>query len=398
MCFFLAETTLFCAAQFNTVIPPSSPLILNQITCQRGRSYNLATGYFVTPMNGTYIFHLSSGLNTAVRLRIYIRHSSNKCFSYLMSGDTGNNGFITTSLALFQPMTQGMNINLELGDASATSDSMRQTSWSIFLLDNLMYPLIMFCAGISTIPTSPTKLFDIESVNLGGAWNLMTNKFTAPLNGVYVFSLNCVAYFGQGFELEVVVNNDVRYGLFYDSTINEYYDITSRTFAVMLTAGDTVFVHLMYGNFRSDGFMTSFMGFLYEPMDGCKVIWSVHRTSGISGEYNILSFDTISANVGGGWNALSNTFVVPYAGIYQLHLSSTSSAACQNFFNLIWNGAVYAGIKISTTTHNGIITRSRSITVEASIGDTFNIATPFAANLHSNSYKLISFTGYFLSV
>ena len=398
ICFIPAQVVLFSAARTTTAVPPlPSYYRMQETTAQRGQSYNLNTASFTAPLDGTYVFHLSTGVSSGAYLGVSIVLGSTRPFVYRMS--TYHNGFDMMSRDFIYSLTKGRNVYLEPYSGYPTSDGLRQTSWSAFLLDNLMYPKIAFCVS-ATLPAPTGKIdFDVINVNAGNAWNTATDLFTAPRTGVYVFSLNCGVGNGQSNQVSVYINNVQRNGLYLGSTTHNGYDMISRMVVVSLTAGDTVFAGLDLGNLWNDGNVhsTSFAGFLYEPLDGRKVIWSVHQTKSTNGYYGNFLFDYVSLNIGNGWNSTANKFVVPYAGIYQLHLTATSNNYAQVDYQLWWNDVAYASIYVTTTSHNGAETRSRAILVEASIGYTFYIVAVSYSSLFSNALKLISFAEFLLS-
>ena len=398
ICFIPAQVVLFSAARTTTAaLPLPTPYLMQETTAQRGQSYNLNTGYFTAPLDGTYVFHLSTGVSSGAILSVGIVLGAAKPSVYRMS--TSHNGFDMMSRDFIYSLTKGQNVYLEPSSGNPTSDGLKQTSWSAFLLDNLMYPKIAFCVS-ATLPTQSSKIdFDVINVNAGNAWNTATDLFTAPRTGVYVFSLNCGAGNGQFNQVSVYINNVQRNGLYLGSTTHNGYDMISRMVVVSLTAGDTVFAGLDLGNLWNDGNVhsTSFAGFLYEPLDGRKVIWSVHQTSITTGYHSPFPFNYVAVNIGNGWNSAANKFVVPYAGIYQLHLTATSYGSAQMDYQLWWNDVAYASIYVTTTSHNGGDTRSRAIMVQASIGDTFYIAFVSSSNIYSNELGLISFAGFLLS-
>ena len=398
--FYLAQVTLFCAARNSSVQAPSVPFIFDQLIAQRGQSYNLTTGYFKPQVSGTYVFHLSSAIPPLKPINLAIQ--KNSVYANIYRTTISHNGWDTTSRNAIYNLAKDTQIYLNLSFGFAGCGPMRQASWSVFLLDNLVQPLVTFWVGRTSSLTTIGKIdYTSMIVNVGSAWDMTTNKFTAPYNGVYVFSLNCGALGGQGYDVYVYVNNVVTHAMALTSTSHNGIDISSRTFAISLMAGDVVFSGLSWGMLFSDtGYETSFSGFLYEPRNVLKVIWSVHQTTNTNSQSNPLPFDDVAVNVGNGWNAVTNKFAAPHSGVYQLHLTLTSNVPVQGQLNflLVWNNVNYANIFIDKTNQNGRETRSRSIMIDASAGDQFWIAiNANRTNYYTNSNKLISFTGFFLS-
>ena len=382
---------------------PLSPLLFHTTTAQRGNSYKLNTGDFTVPVNGTYVFHLSSGVNGSSAIKMGLQ-GGGKAGINVFRNSTSHNDQDLLSRDFIYILPQGSVITMNLVTGIGYSADMKQVLWSVFLLDNLMCSLVAFCVGIATSYTQTGLInFSTSFVNVGYAFNITTNTFTAPSNGIYVFSLSCGAESGQPYIVLLCTNTTTDkspncYGLVKNSTSHNGRDMSSRTFAISLVTGDKAYVSLNKGRLFSDeGIQTSFAGFLYEPLNGRKVIWSVHQNSSMSGQYNPFPFNVVSVNIGNGWKTANNTFVAPYSGVYQLHMTATAQSLLKVDYKLWWKGIVYASIYTGTTVHNGPETKSRSIMVEASAGDTFFISTTAATNLYSSAFNLISFGGFLVS-
>ena len=397
--FFLAQAILFCTARTTDVQAPKNPFLFEAITAQRKQSYNLSSGYFTPPVNGIYVIHLSSAVPGGEKIYFFMQLNNTLNFGIYRTS-TSHNGIDTTSRDFISSLKQGAQINLNLQQGTANAGTRRRVSWSAFLLDNIMYPLVTFCVGRdNSLSSTGWGTFNKIITQNGNAWNTSTNTFTAPRNGSYVFSLSCGIESGQFYQVYVIVNDVVSYGLYFTSTSHNGIDTASRTFATSLVAGDRVDVWFLDNIPYSDSnYLTSFAGFLYEPINSSrKVIWSVHQTTSSSGAFNPLPFDYESINIGGGWNKNINKVILPYAGVYQLHLTATSQANGQIDYQVMLNDASYANILIYTTTHNGYETRSRAIMIEATAGDVLHISTSDATKLFSNIFRLTSFTGFLLS-
>ena len=306
-----------------------------------------------------------------------------------------------TSVSFIGTFTQRTPIYLYVSQGTTSSDSLRQTSWSAFLLDYLMYPLIAFCARppAGTVTNTNSKIdFTVTSLNVGNAWNSTTDTLIAPRTGVYVFSLSFAVERGQKYSVWVQVNNgNVQRVLIADSYHNGYI-MAGKTLALSLSAGDTVAL-IGNGQSYSDNFYTmSFAGFLYEPLNSPKVIWSVHRMQNIiQNAPTPVPFEEVSLNIGNGWNTAINKFIVPYPGVYQLHMTATSASNNGVDYRLMWNGVAYASIFGAFTNRpNGEITRSRSVMIKLSTGDSLYISVTSPTVLYSPTREA-SFIGFLIS-
>ena len=392
---FAVDAVLFCATtKFSSISSPNS-LIFDGVIIQRGQGFNLSTSYFNPPVTGNYFFHLYSSLIPYNGVQIEMKTLTSGVITQIYQASTIHNNFDMTSFVFMGTFTKNAPLYLYVNSGTTT-----QTSWSAFLLDNLMYPLIAFCARPPTGKVMNNNLkivFADTNFNIGNAWNSTADLFTAQRTGVYVFSVSfsVIASVREG--ISVIVRNAEYQRIFIASDNHNGYIMTGKTFALYLSVGDTVYLNLVYNNqlYSSTYYSMSFAGFLYEPLHTHKVIWSVHRISNINGQYNPLPFEDVSVNVGNGWNTTSNKFLVPYAGVYQLHLTATSIGYAAVDYRLMWNDVAYASLLSATVFYNNVITRSRSIMIEASVGDTFYIATTSSTNLYG-SCRETSFTGYLI--
>ena len=394
----VADAILFCAVRNVSAVQPSSPFLFNQITTQRGQSYDLSSGLFTPQLNGAYVIHFSSGLFPGTPVSLSLEGYS--MGTDLSHKSTSHNGWETTSRDAIYTFTQGTKLYISLYEGKSASNVLKQSSWSAYLLDSLMYPLITFFVGRNSSFSGNGKvIFTSTFVNVGNAWNSVSNIFTAPRNGTYVFSMSCGAQSGQPCHLYIKLNSALAQGMAMNGTSRNGTDMTSRTFAMFFAVNSTMYVTSYNASLFSDnGYQLSFSGFLYEPVNGISVIWSVNQKSSMSGQYSPFPFNDITVNIGNGWRTANNTFIVPYAGVYQLHLTCTTPAGGVVDYRLMWNGIAYANIYSNNTINNGLDTRSRAIMIEAAVGDTFYIATTSTTKLYSEASTLISFTGYLLSL
>ena len=376
---------------------PKSPYIFAQTIAQRGQSFSRTTGYFAPPLNGTYVIHLSSAVKDSKQINFFAQINFLKIG--LRSTSTNISGMDTLSRDFIYTLAQGTQTYLNLANGTASCGPMRQASWSAFLLDNLMKPLVAFHVGRDSSFYNIGKVdFNIPLIQTGCMWNSTTRTFTATHTGIYVFSLSCATQGNQYYDVFICINGMPTHELMLASTTHNGIDMSSRTVVMFLATGDEVYIELVSGSLYSDaGYLTSFAGFLYEPLDGRKVIWSVHQRSSVSGQLNPFPFDEVAVNIGNGWNATSNRFVAPYSGVYQLHLTVTIQPFSTINYQLVRNGGAYANVYGSIIIHNGYETRSRSIMIDALVGDIFNIISNLSAsNLYSNQFRLISFSGFLL--
>ena len=105
---------------------------------------------------------------------------------------------------------------------------------------------VAFCAYMSTSENSPSLhhifVYDIVKTNLGSAYNRYSGMFTAPDDGVYVFTWTIFSYENSYIFTQLVVNSDAFDNMISDS--QEVGDIHSGTklIVVILNRGDVVYV------------------------------------------------------------------------------------------------------------------------------------------------------------
>ena len=130
---------------------------------------------------------------------------------------------------------------------------MKQTTWCVFLLANLMDPLLVFSAvRTSELLTTGKINYTTNLFNMGNKWNSRTNVFTAPRNGSYVFGLSNGVISSVNYNTYVLVNGITSFKLPMVDNTHNGIDIASRIFAISLAVSDTLCVYLSQGNLFSD--------------------------------------------------------------------------------------------------------------------------------------------------
>ena len=363
------------------------------MTAQRATYYNKTSGYFNFPTNGIYVFHISVGLvaSQSVCISLLTQTSPPTSITNLNNTEINHGNFDTTSVDYIGTVAANTPFYFNVQSGTAGSNLLRQTSWSAFLLDSIMFPLIAFCATPAVNIGNTIGKIDFTGtiVNTGNAWNGTSDTFTAPQNGIFVFCIKGGVY-NDISEIFMYVNYNKTFRV--KAYQKPGYYQSGKTVALPLAANDTVYLSALnlYGS------LTSFGGFLYEPISGRKVIWSVSQTNIQSGAKNPFPYNVIFLNEGNGWNSATNKFVVPYAGVYQLHLSIGLRYIEKSDYRLQWNGVDYASIfNLQGGTYGE--TRSRSIMIDALVGDTFHITLAASCTSHEGYYGETSFTGFLVS-
>jgi hypothetical protein len=115
--------------------------------------------------------------------------------------------------------------------------------------------------------------FEVEILNVGGAMNLQTGKFTAPRTGKYFFSLSGTGYFpasSSGLYMDLhLVKNDSRIAKAHSDSVSSasQYETFSLQSTLQLQVGDQIWVDISSisagAYIRGSGF-THFTGWLLQ--------------------------------------------------------------------------------------------------------------------------------------
>ena len=368
-------------------------LYFNVITADVHSGFNLATSKFFAPRNGTYVSHMCSCTNNnLVTASLYINNTRH---SYLQKDSCVFEG-VGRDFMMYHEANWQSYYNHQ--DSGGISDAQGlQTAWTMFRLDDLIQPLIGFSVTSNLGMTgSGVVQFNGILVNLGNGWNRSTNKFVAPINGTYFLSLCTFTAQYSTQRVQIQVNSQPLVEITVLDSI-QYSDTFSNAFLKQLSQNDEVQAYLVSGainNFNVDA--TNFIGFLYEPIHGMKVAWSVHRTTSATGPLEPVSFDYVMTNLGGGWNSNNHEFVSPMSGIYYLHLNVANQAQKMVNMQVTWNGLPYINIARLCTSTNGAKTNGRAIMTNITAGDKLHVRLANGTQIYSDNYKQTSFSGFLL--
>nr|CAH0113511.1 unnamed protein product [Daphnia galeata] len=176
--------------------------------------------------------------------------------------------------------------------------------------------------------------YENEYVNTGGAMNLTTGVFRAPIAGTYVFNFNAPRYSSdQNVPLCLNVRMDLNNLPVANGPICGYsyekWTEASLVAVLDLKQNDTVGVYLQQGEIRGDYSVrsnhshTHFTGFLmYE-----KSAFHAFRTndSFASRRNDTVPFHGVNTNVGSNFDLETSTFTAPINGTYYFQFIGSSS-------------------------------------------------------------------------
>ena len=169
-------------------------------------------------------------------------------------------------------------IQLEAGEQmNCFSNSSLNTFWSGFRLDSLMKPLIAFYVGRTTPWTTfnTAVMYDRIFFNVGNGWNSTSNRFIAPRNGTYYFSLSFGYKPGSSpnFQIFINVTSKLFSAIGVSSTMTTGIGIAAKSYMITMARYDRLEVRTGGGPLYSDAnnFQMALVGFLYSPVEGSLV-------------------------------------------------------------------------------------------------------------------------------
>ena len=123
--------------------------------------------------------------------------------------------------------------------------------------------------------TNTPILFDVEKLNVGGAMNLTSGKFTAPRNGTYTFAFTGSAYFPFSSSssrayvyVDMYLNgSEIAMGVADEVSTGDQWETLSFQSTLNLQKGDEIWlqiVNLSTGAYLVGRYFTFFSGHLLE--------------------------------------------------------------------------------------------------------------------------------------
>ena len=207
------------------------------------------------------------------------------------------------------------------------SDGYTHLSFGGLLLDNLMDPLVAFAIyGTATRKNNfcTNIVYDTVNVDTHSSWNLSTNEYIVPLNGVYVISTTVISLFDPYDYIKIMINDTHFAKTYYGDLPTSGVDSFCATITVNVQKYDRLSTrHCNDNNSKSspDRYDVSMIGFLISPKKIQPVNFMAFRTSGANGLLDPIDYDDVVINIGNGWNKISSKFTAPYDGVYYVYMS-----------------------------------------------------------------------------
>lgn len=306
----------------------------NDVTVNEGGAFDLATSTFTAPTTGYYWLHWSVGMFGLTYVNVMLQGGSRT--PNIMRNHTLFYGTpTTTSRDEIMYLTAGAQVWLSSTTSPLYSDNLLQTSFSGFLLDNLMNPMVAFMVGCSG-PDFASKDYyrvrhNVVYVDTHNAWQRLRYEYVVPVSGVYVITHLTApySYYGDTHDLMSSQQGKLNTAIF--QPLVQYLtagtDMVSRTTIRACSQNDTLYTQLLYNGmeFYSDAnYPTAFMGFLYKPITFSPIAWFVIQNSGgnpLNGPVDPFPWYQVITDTGSNFEYYRGRFVAPMAGFYYVHWS-----------------------------------------------------------------------------
>ena len=388
---------MFRTAFSITIIGDQAPhdIVPNQIVRSNiGNAFDAKTYIFITPRCGLYWFNLNFKISTKLSADISIAGTQSFPSLGLLKAD--NMSIDTVDRQSCDDIVW-LSSRSQIYITSPLYSILEMTSWIGFKLDDWLNILIVFNVyQNSTIitPSSPNPVpFTLVTVNEGESWDATTYKFSAPIDGVYIFSYNTASIANTPTSFNLVKDGIVSYNADSNYTGSAGVDSASRSVPVRLNRGQRVWVTgngmMSYGNRYK---LSSFKGFFYSPVQGTQVVWSVHTTNAHLQGSNPVVFPIIESNQGNAWVSSSNKVVIKVAGTYYVNIVGTQQPMAGISLHVLLNGNLEAIILFkSWQAYNGFVTREMADILQLKVNDELHV------NANGGEYQgYISFCGFLL--
>ena len=311
-------------------------------------------------------------------------------------------GELVTSRNNIQYLPENQTLYMSSG-FSLYSDTLLQTTWSGFKIDDVVNSKVIFSVARTTSYTIADSYVPMDKVlmNIGKSWDTCRNLLIIPESGIYFLSISSASVANTTHIFELHLNNQ---SIAIRSFIYNYFDgvdVSSKSALMELKTGDVIQPFVRTGPLYSDNnYQTSIVGFLYEPISKQKVAWALSfppkSPTYLYGPINI-NFTLELVNEGSVWNSSLGYVRIPVSGLYYLEISGVSYPL-EYKFNMILsvNGEMFINVmeKVSTIRSNCNL-RSRSLIKHLNSGDILVISIPAGYNAYSQDHDLM-FAGFLL--
>ena len=393
----------FTATRSKILKNATKMISFDSVTVNDGNAFSLKKNTFVAPITSLYWFHISIGIpsNTWANVRLI---GCDRPLDIIRQNTSFKDTPMTTSRDGIMLLKEGTQLWLS-SDYALYSDHYLQTSFSAFAITSIMDDPIAFSVAMSKSIYYQVGIkipYDVVNIDTANAWNASNKEYVAPLNGIYVVSVSTAAYPENNHIMQISINNNFLLiaSVYITDANHSGLDIISRTVIAHLNKGDRLYTQfdawngLAYSLYSDDRHQTTLQGYFYSSCCIDPIAWFAgkFRNGDVTGEVFPFVFDKILINEGKGFNLMTNTFVVPLAGVYYIHLT-TGTRRARSKLVLMRNGLPAMNVHVES---NDLIylTSSRAIILQLELYDELRIRLPYGYSAFSNSNQYVTFSGF----
>ena len=396
------HNTVFSAARISVMPGGKDRVPYEVILADTVDGFDETITSYTVKSAGFYFTHMSAGV-PAYQMLDYTLNNASSTPNILLT-HTSFDGEIVTSKEDIQYIPANTTLYIS-SRYSIYSDSMKQTSWSGFKIDDVINTKVIFRVARTTSYTTVGSYMEFDKliINVGQAWDACNNQLIIPMSGIYFLAFSSASVKNTRHDLHLNVNGALIARTFIYANVFNGTDVSSNSVLLKLSEGDIVKLYLLNeGPVYSDSnYQTSFAGFLFELSADQTVAWTLTFPYGVQtylyGPTNV-NFTEILLNDGSPWHSDIGRVRVPVSGLYYLKLSGISWPADYKF-NLILsvNDQILMNVmeKIDTI-KIGCNMRSRSLITHLSEGDHLLVSIPAGYNAYS-IYNDVIFAGFLIN-
>ena len=357
---------------------------------------------------GVYFNSFSVGISRNRMVHFRAADAANFTYGNIIRSSTHHQASETLSRSFLVELN-GSDILLTAatGNVFDTSTYL-MTSWSGYRMNSVLNLQEAFSVERTSPLSQPGPVsFDRHLVVVGGGLGPDGGHFTVTTPGIYLFSLSIgITDDSNSIQVSLRVNDQTELLLHRSDIVLDGLDTLSQTALLQLSSGDVVGVNLDHGHLENseEDAVTSFTGFQYEPSINLRVAWFSYRTepwqASHGTSFNPITFDSVSINEGDAYNTSSHTVVLPYSGVYFVHVSVGVVTERKMWIQIRHNGVNIGSVARLDDQQPWEDVVSRGVMFEGEEGDTVHLwadACPTCALFSTPTGKETTFMGMLIS-
>ena len=357
---------------------------------------------------GVYFNSFSVGVSSNLMLQSCAVDDRNITYGNIIRSSTHHQASETLSKTFLMHINQADTLRAAgIGYVFDTSTYL-MTSWSGYRMNSVLNLQEAFSVERTSPLSQPGPVsFDRHLVVVGGGLGPDGGHFTVTTPGIYLFSLSIgITDDSNSTQVSLRVNDQTELLLHRSDIVLDGLDTLSQTALLQLSSGDVVGVNLDHGHLENseEDAVTSFTGFQYEPSINLRVAWFSYRTepwqASHGPSFNPITFDSVSINEGDAYNTSSHTVVLPYSGVYFVHVSVGVVTERKMWIQIRHNGVNIGSVARLDDQQPWEDVVSRGVMFEGEEGDTVHLwadACPTCALFSTPTGKETTFMGMLVS-